>query len=310
MRIPNHLVILPHPYNNIGDGPEGPEVARVADALGKILTDRILVKLTIPEKGQKNHGSLSSIPFPSKIVRVTSKGKKVLLYLTPLTSEIKNPEIKKTGAAEELILANSLMMTGYWSLQDNKYTKFSMNFSEGEPIHFCSIRGFSRSCYLKSSKEKEEYFSKLGPDLLRDDITPEYWIQRMRKMTVKRTGSRPFLICDALIEQKIFSGAGNYIRADAMYKAGIRPDKPVADLSDEELEALRVAIYKIIRKSYKSEGYTIRDFKHVDGHSGKYEPLVYGKILDKFGNTVIRERFQQSKHKNRTVHWVPSVQNK
>lgn len=303
MRIPNHLVTLPHPYNNIGDGPEGPEVARVADALGKILTTRVLVSLTISEKGQKNHGTLSYIPFPSKIVRVTSKGKKVLLYLTPLASGGKNSEIK-----EELIIANSLMMTGYWSLEEDKYTKFSMKFSEGDPIHFCSIRGFSRSCSLKNSKEKEEYFRKVGPDLLRDDITAGVWLERMRKMTVKRAGSRPFLICDALIEQKIFSGAGNYIRADAMYDAGIRPDKPVSDLSDEELEALRVAIHKVIRKSYKSEGYTIRDFKHVDGHPGNYEPVVYGREKDKLGNPVVRERFQQSKHKNRTVHWVPAVQ--
>jgi len=257
MRIPNFTVSYPHPYNKIGDGPEGPEVARVADALEKLIVDRTITSIVIPEKGQKNHKS---------------------------------------------------MMSGYWCLEEDKYTKATFHFSEGDPIHFCSVRSFSRSHALITEEDKVLFFKKVGPDLLRESISPELWLERMRTLTVKREGSKPFLICDALIEQKIFSGVGNYIRADAMYRAAIKPDRPVNDLSDDELERLRIATCNVIQESYKTEGYTIRDFKHVDGHPGCYVPDIYGRETDDLGNIVLRERFETSKHKNRTVWWVPAVQ--
>ena len=295
MRIPNFAVSYPHPYNKIGDGPEGPEVARVADALEKLIVDRTITSIVIPEKGQKNHKSLLNVELPGTIFKVTSKGKKVLLYL-------------KSKMYPEVIIANSLMMSGYWCLEEDKYTKATFHFSEGDPIHFCSVRSFSRSHALITEEDKVLFFKKVGPDLLRESISPELWLERMRTLTVKREGSKPFLICDALIEQKIFSGVGNYIRADAMYRAAIKPDRPVNDLSDDELERLRIATCNVIQESYKTEGYTIRDFKHVDGHPGCYIPDIYGRETDDLGNIVLRERFETSKHKNRTVWWVPAVQ--
>lgn len=300
MRILNPIVDLPHPFNKIGDGPEGAEVARVADALHNILAGKTIRSVSITEKGTKNHNSLSQIDFPSTIVKISSKGKKILIYTE---QDVSDPKLRN-----EVLIANSLMMSGYWSLEADNYIRFTLTFAEIKPIHFCSIRGFSRTHVFKTEDGKEEYLNKIGPDLLRDVIISEEWLERMRRMTIKRKGSRPFLICDALIEQKIFSGAGNYVRADAMYKARIRPNRPVASLSDDELERLRIAVCDVIRCSYKSEGYTIRDFKHVDGRPGRYEPVVYGREKDKLGNDVVRERFSESKHKNRTVHWVPKVQ--
>jgi len=295
MRIPDYLVDLPHPFNNIGDGPEGAEVAQVSDSLNSILVGRTLSSICIAEKGLKNHNSLLQIDFPSDITKITSKGKKILIY------------IKKSDGSVALI-ANSLMMTGYWSFKKDNYVKFTFIFKESKPIHFCSIRGFSRTQILNTKNERKVFLNKIGPDILRETVTTAEWIERMRKMTIKRKGSLPFLICDALIEQKIFSGIGNYIRADAMYIAKIKPDRPVYSLSDEELERLHIAVCQVITKSYKSKGYTMRDFKHVDGLPGRYIPLVYGQEKDKYGNIVVKERFSKSKHKNRTVHWVPKIQ--
>lgn len=295
MRILDYLIDLPHPFNKIGDGPEGPEVARVSDSLNNILIGRTLSSIIITEKGLKNHSSLRRIDFPSVITEITSKGKKILIYI-------------KRNDGSKILIANALMMTGYWSFKTDNYVKFTFIFKESKPIHFCSIRGFSRTYVLHTENERKEFLNKIGPDILRETLSITEWIERMRKMTIKRKGSRPFLICDALIEQKIFSGIGNYIRADAMYISEIKPDRPVYSLSDEELERLYIAVCRVVTKSYKSKGYTIRDFKHVDGRPGHYIPLIYGQERDKFGNVIVKERFSESKHKNRTVHWVPNIQ--
>lgn len=241
---------LPHPYNKIGDGPEGPETARMADSLKKRLEGKILVNIRLAEKVRQT--GLDKIVLPLKIEKVTSHGKKIFFYL-------------EDGS----IIANEPRMSGYWSQTPAKHVRFTFITNDTQEFHFIASRGLGTTVVLFDCVQKEVYFAKLGPDLLRDKtITKTLWTTRFRKMTIKRKGSRPFLICDALLEQKIFSGIGNYLRADIMYMSRIKPDIPTQELTDEEYERLYTATIYLLQKSYTSKGLTIQNYQDMDGSEG------------------------------------------
>lgn len=285
-------IIYPHPYNNIGDGPEGPEVAKIADSLKQILLNKILLLVHISEKAK--HKGLDKLSLPLRMCKIYSHGKKILILLENGT-----------------IIANELIMTGHWSKERTKYTKFSLCFEnddEKDSMYFNSIRNFSKTIVLFNKTDKYIYFSKLGPDILKKNINFEKWVDRFRKMTKKRKGSKPYLICDALLEQSIFCGIGNYLRADIMYDARICPYKSCQEMTDEEYERLRISAHKLIRRSYKSNGFTIQNYQDVDGSFGTYRSLVYNQKTCPRGHVVVKERFSSSKFPNRTVHWVPNIQ--
>ena len=84
------------------------------------------------------------------------------------------------------------------------------------------------------------------------------------------------------MDQKVISGIGNYLKAEALYRARIHPLATVGDLDDDDLEALRVASLTCIRQSYAAKGATLRDYRLPDGTPGEatFEFLCYGNRYD------------------------------
>ena len=141
--------------------------------------------------------------------------------------------------------------------------------------------------------------NKIGPDLLNDQFTLEIW---KNKITWSRIKSKQ--ICGFLMEQKYFSGIGNYLKSDILYLAAIRPDRSLMTLTDEEITRIFHVAVKTIRRSYHYRGCTIKSYWDPDGKAGKYERIVYGKTHDQYGNEIIKSTFKDK----RTTHWVPSIQ--
>lgn len=100
-------------------------------------------------------------------------------------------------------------------------------------------------------------------------------------------------------EQKIFSGIGNYLSSEILYKAKILPHLKIGELDDDDIARL-----------YKSIIYTIKRFYYGQGGKNKYYPdikapkdseyRVYQKKIDKNGNKVIAEKINGS----RTTYYV------
>jgi len=111
-------------------------------------------------------------------------------------------------------------------------------------------------------------------------------------------------ICDYLLDQKRISGIGNYLRSEILYRSRIRPDRSLKNLSDEELELLRIESIKTVRESYDSHGLTIRSYSDLYGNKGTFICQVYNRTEDPYGNPIRTDTFKDG----RTIHWVPSLQ--
>lgn len=206
-------------------------------------------------------------------------------------------------------MMNSFGMSGQWSAVEGKHPCFSFTFGEISPdgsltnierMHFNDPRHFGTIKFTNSKKELDKKLQELGWDPLAMPLD-----KNMRWLTFQLSKSKKS-IAEVLMDQSVFSGVGNYIRAEALYLSKLSPWRQANKLSQDEIKALGQAIVDVMQESYQHQGATIHTYKTVYGEEGNYSTLfkVYGQKQDPLGNKIIK---QQTPDK-RTIHWCPDIQ--
>lgn len=74
-------------------------------------------------------------------------------------------------------------------------------------------------------------------------------------------------------------GVGNIYASEALFLSGINPKRKAGNVSLERYERLANAIKKILKRSIKQGGTTLRDFLNGDGKPGYFQQQlnVYGR---------------------------------
>jgi DNA-formamidopyrimidine glycosylase len=271
--------------------PEGPEVTIIRENLNNYLEGFYLIEFTIFPTSRyinKTPDNLLSIKksLPLKLESVNSKGK--LIYWR---------------FEKNFTLLNTLGMSGIWTKEFIANTSIRMNFilgKENRCIFFVDNRHFGTLKFLKNISDLEEKLKKIGPDILNEK---KISFQDYKKRMIKYSH---YNITKAMMDQKIISGIGNYLKSEILYNAKISPLRKVEDLEEKELYNLYNSSKKIINKSYKNGGVSIRDFEDIDRKKGRYQFKleVYCKKEDKNGFEI--ERI--STPDKRTTYWVPKIQ--
>jgi DNA-formamidopyrimidine glycosylase len=266
--------------------PEGPEVKRLVDSLEKILTGKKLVEIKILSGRYKKHGlppgfAEFSQKLPAKISKVSCKGKFIYVIFSNSFS-----------------MWNTLGMSGGWSKKKTKHTRAELVL-ENCSVYFNDMRNFGT---IKFTDQKQDLFKKLnslGPDMLSENVEVNVFIERVRKKNSKT-------VVEALMDQKVVSGVGNYLKSEALYHSGISPHKKVSELTELDLTFLCNSVKETMRSSYKFGGSTFHTFSGYNGEVGEYTRrfAVYNQKTDPNGETVLKEKTKDG----RTTHWVPSLQ--
>ena len=161
-----------------------------------------------------------------------------------------------------------------------------------DPRHFGTLK-------FVSTVELDKKQRSLGPDMLGDPPALDVFTAIMKK--------HPTLtVAQALMKQNIISGVGNYIKAEALYRARVSPHRTLGSLTDIEMGLLYHEITAVMREAYQAKGATIRSYRTPQGDVGaaQFRFQVYGRKVDDFGNVVVREETLDK----RTTHWVPMLQ--
>lgn len=291
-----YIVNLPHPYNKIGDGPEGPEVRTVSDKLRPYLIGKIITNISKGERA-KTLG-FDNIKCPVKIIGVRSYGKKILIDVD----------------TEHMIII-SLGMSGRLQYTQGNHSHIRFDIAESNISGPFNIIKYIFSLYFDDPRYMGNidiipnsgislYFRDIGPDLLQLALIEETWIPLDIWLAIfgqKKLKNR--IVCDVLIDQSLIAGIGNYLRCEILYYAAIDPKRKVESLTTEEWDRIRISSHKVIYLSYTYGGFTIQSFISPDGQVGTYPAVVYGKTHDPIGNVIIK-----TKIKDRTMHWVPAIQ--
>lgn len=275
--------------------PEGPEVRTMADYVRSVILGWTLDLIVITRTSKYKRFPLVGrdiIQLPAKIHSVISLGKKIIIKLD-----------------NGYYLISSLIMTGAWSTERGKHCKLYFILSDSEGIgrrfYFNDTDGKGHlHIYDRASYKKQ--IGQLGPSLLDVNVSKEDWIQLFRQANNK-CRSKQLNVCDSIMDQKIISGIGNYLKAEILYYCKINPHANICDLSDEDLLNIRKYSYKLVRFYYKKGGLTIRDYKNPFGTKCT-GTKVYAKKITEDGCKIITEKIGTRAAKGRTHHWCPDVQ--
>lgn len=162
-----------------------------------------------------------------------------------------------------------LLMYGSYSLFEKKHLKDTLRLAllfKNEEIYFytCSVKIIHNEDLNKIDWEA---------DIMSDDWNPVKAIGKMRQ-------NPEMLICDALMDQDIFSGVGNIIKNEALFRAEIHPESKIKILTDNHL-------HKIILES-RNYSFDFLTWKRTD-ELRKHFQVYHKEICPKCGEKIIRK---------------------
>ena len=118
-----------------------------------------------------------------------------------------------------------LLMFGTYRINERKESpaRLSLVFENGElNFYTCSIK------LLEGDINSHYDWS--------EDVMNEMWDPKAAKDKLKKTPDK--LICDALLEQDIFSGVGNIIKNEVLYRVCIHPESHTGKIPKAKIEQL------------------------------------------------------------------------
>lgn len=246
--------------------PEGPEVRTIGDELNRFVGMTIREAFVI--SGRYARGSLDlSKMINAQIMRVIVKGKLLAFVLS---------------SNEEVFAAlSTLGMTGEWCAVHAPFTRIELTLTGAgeQTLYFNDPRNFG-TFKVVSYTEMRRKFAELGPDIMTSKnmwgtiAFPDF------KARIARFG-KTLTLAEGLLDQRIVSGAGNYIRADAMFLARMSPHRPISGLSDDELRLIWHAMHTIAVSSYANVH--PEDMVNPDR---RFEHLCYGRAEPEVKETL------------------------
>ena len=284
--------------------PEGPELAYSRDRLKQLVEGQALTDLVVgtsgryskkPPEGLDAFLHEKQIKGSPRVKEVATKGKFMWWRFNfPCDSE-------------DWYMHCTYGMSGGWYTYATKHAAFSVTYNEsGIPItrdtkrlFFNDPRHFGTIKFVKGRPAHDKKLSTLGPCILTSTLTSDLFAQNVLKKPART-------IAEALMDQSVVSGVGNYIKAEVLFRSGVSPWRPVTEITPAEYVSLCESVVTVASESYATQGATISTYKTVDGHEGttQFNFKVYSMKQCPKGHDVRREETPEG----RTSHWCPQCQ--
>jgi len=253
-----------------------------------------------------------------RLIDVKSKGKFMYFEFKPVVSrkrelsKSRSLSRSKEGISNSIYLGVTLGLSGgwfyksersgsknLWSLNTDhfdddtvdkyltaalKHINVEFKFNNGT-LYFYDQLSYGTLKVL-SQNELDSKLRKIGLDMSDPETTFEDFYEAL---SIK--SSEP--IGNLIVNQKIISGVGNYLRADSLWASKISPFRKLKDISKSELKKLyhqiRILIYGSGSKSLKTLGKKLKIIGSKDKLPSDYDRgfWVYKMETDIYGNEVI-----------------------
>ena len=181
----------------------------------------------------------------------------------------------------------------------NKHDHFIIYFYEGMVLIYNDPRKFGFVDIVKTKDlHKQKYILNLGIDALSSDLNPQFIYDRISKSEVP--------IKQILLNQKIIAGIGNIYASEILFDAKISPLVLGKKMEISLITKLIKSIRKILKKSIRFGGSSIRDYRSTDGTLGNFQSnfKVYNKEGKKIGNDKVKKIIQYG----RSTFYCPKIQ--
>ncbi len=137
-------------------------------------------------------------------------------------------------------------------------------------LHFTDMRTFGKIALLDRG-EMVECWKKLGVDPLSKGFKENTFIRLLGKSKTR--------IKDFLLDQRKVSGLGNIYVCEALFRAGIHPQRRTYSLTEKEMTSLYREVVLVLQEALQGGGTTIRDYRRSDAKRGSFQGklCVYGR---------------------------------
>ena len=245
--------------------PELPEVETIARGLASRVTGDVIESVWLGNKPEPLKSSAREIVRTlesSRIAGVRRVGKHIVVDLEKndlarIGSRSKAGKTAKSDGSSQWII--HLGMTGRVLVNQpddpvEKHTHAIAHLKSGRELRFVDPRRFGRLSVAHG-------FQAAGSEPLEVELERFVELFRGRKTPIK----------SALLNQKLLSGVGNIYADEALFRAGIRPRRRAASLTQEDLRRLYLAVQEVLKEAIALGGSSISDYVDSNGDEGFFQ---------------------------------------
>jgi formamidopyrimidine-DNA glycosylase len=268
--------------------PELPEVETTRRGIAPFVTGRVVTRVLLRRRDLRwpiPRAIRTKLPG-QRIESVERRAKYLLLHTTA------------GSALLHLGMSGSLRVTDP-AVPPRTHDHYDLLLDSGMALRFNDPRRFG--CLLwQKPEETHPLLRDLGPEPLGEDFDGDgLWaVSRGRSAAVKTF----------LMDQSIVVGVGNIYASEALFAAGVHPNRAAGALSRARYARIAAEIRRILDYAITRGGTTLRDFLAPDGAPGYFEQelFVYGRAGESCkvcGASIKSEVIGQ-----RMTYWCPRCQ--
>lgn len=305
--------------------PEIVEVRKTKDFLKRIMKNKYITSINILKGRYKTHKPFELYykirnNLPLKVLDIKTKGKFMYFVLE-----------------HNFYIFSTLGLRGGWTYKLNndgksvkdykfpklldyiskenyeKYHKVSKNNLNVEfklrnskkIVYYYDSLSFGTLKVIDNKKDLEKKLNTIGPDIMDESTNLDVFI----KQITKKTNLNKY-IGNVIVNQKVISGIGNYLRSDILWLSRISPFRKVKDLSNEELETIYNNSKKLtwgeydLNKGFKNKIIQKKDIFPRDFNRNFF---VYMCKKDIYDNPVLVENLYEGSVQ-RKIYYCPKYQ--
>lgn len=278
--------------------PELPEVETVKNGIIPLLEGRRLFRVI--QRRDKLR-----IPLPDnfaerltgrKIERISRRAKYLLLYLEG--QEILICHLGMSGKMT-LIAAKDRTVPDKFEKHDH----IILETDAHDLVIYNDPRRFGLMTLCPTDElDQHPLFRHMGPEPLGNEFNAQYLLSKMEKSRSP--------VKTVLLNQRVVVGLGNIYVCEALFLAGISPEKKANNLGLDEVENLVPIIRDVLLRAIEVGGSSLKDYARLDGELGyfQHEFKVYGREGELCKNEACEDKIQRIIIANRSTFYCPSCQ--
>ncbi|WP_312366937.1 DNA-formamidopyrimidine glycosylase family protein [Stenotrophomonas sp.] len=170
-----------------------------------------------------------------------------------------------------------LLMFGSWRIDERKESppRVSLHFDSGEMnFYACSVKLIEQPL--------DDVYD------WRADVMNDAWDPKLARRKLKAAPA--LMVCDALLDQSIFSGVGNIVKNEVLFLTGVHPATRVGDLPPRKLTQLinQARLYSFQFLEWK-RAFVLK--QHWQVHTRRTCPQCGGPVSKRYMGTTNRRTF-------------------
>jgi formamidopyrimidine-DNA glycosylase len=144
-----------------------------------------------------------------------------------------------------------------------KHDHVDIDLEGGRTLRYTDPRRFGAVLWLESPAEGHALLKNLGMEPLEKGFTGEALRARAKGRSVS--------IKQFLMNGQIVTGVGNIYASEALFHAGINPERSAGRVSAARYDRLAHAVRRTLGRAIDSGGSTLRDFASAEGRPGYFQ---------------------------------------